>query len=212
MKKIISVLLISCAVKFSVAQSYYTMVQYNKKDVPAVVCEMPFEESSTKDAIDKYFEKLGYKGKKTKDFLMYSGMIIPAIDSLPHDVYVMVDRKSRQEKNISVVTFLIGNGFDSFADDVNAPNIISNTKIYIANLREVVAAYDLELQIAAQEDLVKKNEKKMTNLTEDLSSLQKKKKKIEEEIIQNGIDQNAQKTETARQKQILENLKAKRKP
>jgi hypothetical protein len=70
----------------------------------------------------------------------------------------------------------------------------------------------LELQIDAQEDVIKKNEKKVVNLADDASSLQKKKKKLDDEIAQNAIDQTNQKAETERQKQILETLKAKRKP
>ncbi len=207
-------LLIALSVLYSIAsigQSRYTVAQFNKKDVPGVIGEIPFVESTVRESIDKNFEKLGYKGRKVKDFVVYSGVVLKELDNIPHDIYVFVDRKSRQEKDVSLVTFLIGKGFDSFASDTADADLINQTKAYINSLREVAAAYDLELQINAQEDVIKKNEKKMENLVDDSNSLQKKKKKIEDEIAQNNSEQVNQKAENERQKQILENLKSKRK-
>lgn len=212
MKRIYLVIAAIFVTGFAISQSRYTIVQFNKKDVPGVIGEIPFVESTVKEAIDKNFEKTGYKGKKVKDFVVYSGVVLKELDNQPHDIYVMVDRKSRSEKETSLVTFLIGMGFDDFASDTANIDLINSTKAYINSLREVAAAYDLELQISAQEELVKKNEKKVENLKDDANSLQKKKKKLDDEIAQNIIDQNVQRIETERQKQIMETLKNKRKP
>jgi hypothetical protein len=198
-----------CYVSFS--QTRVGIALFNKKEVPAVMGEIPYEEGIVKDAIDKHFEKMGYKGKKVKDYVLYSSTTIADLGAEPHDIYVMIDKKSRQEKGTSVVTFLISKGFEEFADETNDPTLIGNTRVYLTNLRDVVAAHDLELQIAEQEDVVKKHEKKHINLQEDGISLLKKKKKIEEEIAQNTIEQNIQKNEKERQQQILETLKNKRK-
>jgi len=212
MKRIYLIIAAIFVASFAMSQSRYTVVQFNKKDVPGVVGEIPFVESTVREAIDKNFEKMGYKGKKVKDFVVYSGVFLKELDHQPHDIYVMVDRKSRSEKETSTVTFLIGIGFDNFASDTANIDLINSTKTYINSLREVAAAYDLELQIAAQEELVKKNEKKVENLKDDANALQKKKKRLDDEIAQNTIDQNLQKVETERQKQIMETLKSKRKP
>lgn len=212
MKKIIiaSFLIALSIVGFS--QTRFTMAQFNKKDVPAVVGEIPYEENIVKNALDKNFEKMGYKGKKVKDYVLYSSVLLPELGTEPHDIYMMVEKKSRQEKGTTVVTFLISKGFETFANDVDDAALIGNTRVYLTNLRVVVAAYDLELQIETQENVLRKSEKKFENLTEDGVALLKKKKKIEEEIAQNNIDQAIQKNEKERQRQILETLKNKRKP
>ena len=145
--------------------SRYTVVQLNKKDVPAVVSEIPFVESTVREAIDKNFEKLGYKGRKVKDYYVYSGVMLKELDNNPHDIYVMVDRKSRSEKEVS---------------------------------------------IAAQEEVIKKNTKKIDDLVEDSVSLQKKMKKLTDEISHNSLDLTNQKVENERQRQILETLKNRR--
>ncbi|MFY7964319.1 MAG: hypothetical protein ACOVO1_05435 [Chitinophagaceae bacterium] len=212
MKKIYAILLLLLAASLGFSQSRFTVTQLNKKDVPGVVGEIPFVESTVREAIDKNFEKLGYKGKKFKDFVVYSGVVLKELDNQPHDIYVLVDRKSRQEKEVSLVTFLIGKGFDNFASDTADAELINQTKLYINSLRDVAAAYDLELQITAQEDLVKKSDRKLENLADENNILQKRKKKIEEDIAQNIAEQNSQKVDNERQKQILSTLKTKRKP
>lgn len=212
MQKVVLTIAILFSTTLGYSQSRYTVAQLNKKDIPAVIGEIPFVESTVKEAIDKNFEKLGYKARKVKDYLVYGGVVLKELDNEPHDIYVMVSRKSRQEKEVSLVTFLIGKGFDNFASDTADASLIDNTKTYINSLREVAAVYDLELQITNQEEIIKKNEKKSEGLADDLITLQKKKKKIEDDIAQNAVDQATQKAENIRQRQILETLKQKRKP
>ncbi len=211
MKKIVFLVLSILAINSLIGQSRYTVVQFNKKDVPGVIGEIPFVENTVREAINKNFEKLGYKAHKVKDYYVYGGVVLKELDNTPHDLYVMVDRKSRSEKEVSIVTMLIGKGFDSFASDTADTDLINSSKVYLNSLREVAASYDLELQISAQEDIIKKSLKKVDGLVEDATSLQKKKKKLDDDIAQNSIDQTNQKADADRQKQILETLKNKRK-
>jgi hypothetical protein len=193
------------------SQTRFGIAEFNKKEVPAVIGEIPYQQDITKDGLQKYFEKLGYKSKKAKDYFLYNGISLPQLGSQPLDLYFMVDRKSRQDKGTSVITLLVSTGFENFINDSTNPDLIAASRIYLTNLREVVAEYDLDLQIENQEDVIKKAEKKFINLQEDGMDLEKKKKKIEEEIAKNIVDIAQQKVEKERQKQILDNLKSKRK-
>lgn len=211
MKKFLITVTLIVLICNSRAQTRFGVAEYNKREVPAVIGEIPFEEDITKDGLFKHFEKLGYKSKKVKDFVVYNSVSLPQLGTEPLDIYFTVDRKSRQEKGTSVVTMLISTGFENFVNDTLNPDLIAAARIYLTNLREVIAEYDLELQIENQEEVLKKAEKKYINLQEDGVDLQKKKKKIEEEIAKNNVDQAQQKVEKERQKQILDNLKNKRK-
>jgi hypothetical protein len=114
MKKIILTLFLFGCISAIFSQSRYTVVQLNKKDVPGVIGEIPFPENTVRDAIDKNFEKLGYKSRKQKDYKIYNSVLLKELGAEPHDLYVMVERKSRQEKGTAVVTFLISKGFENF--------------------------------------------------------------------------------------------------
>jgi predicted nucleic acid-binding Zn-ribbon protein len=94
--------------------------------------------------------------------------------------------------------------------DSDEPTVINNAKTFLNNLGANIQAYDLEQQIASQEDALKKAEKKYKNLLNDADDLQKKKRNIEKDIADNQKDQQNQQSEVEKQKQLTETLKAKR--
>jgi len=191
------------------AQSRINSVEYQKISREAIINELPFSETVTGKAIQDTLEKLGYKGKDSKGFTVYKGVKLPALGNDAYDLYFLVDRKSKKEKELSVVTMMISKGFDEFVTEKSDAGIMRNAKTYLDNLRNAVAVYDLAQQVIEQEDVVKKNEKKATGLVSDAEDLQKKKKKLENEIEQNIKDQGDHQKELEKQKQILTTLKSK---
>lgn len=110
-----------------------------------------------------------------------------------------------------MVTLLLSTGFEKFVNDTTGTAILAKAQEYLNGLFPVIAAYDLELQIADQEELVKKADKKYSNAVDEGESLEKKKKKLEEDIEDNIKDQATKKQEAEAQRQVLQTLKAKRK-
>ncbi len=196
---------------FSLAQARYTSTEFQKVMRPAVVADIPFPEKTISNAIEDKMSKSGYKGKSVKSFTMYPGVHLNELGSGNYDLYFMVDRVSRKDKGNSTVTLMLSKGFDAFVSDSSDATVVESAKTYLNNLRDMVAAYDLEMQISEQDDVIKKTDKKYNNLVDDGTDLQKKKRKIEEQIVENTAAQAAQKTETEKQRQVLETLKAKRK-
>jgi hypothetical protein len=211
MKKfLLSIIAVSAAL-LSLAQARYTSIEFQKVMRPAIVADVPFPEKTISNAIEDKMNKSGYKGKSVKNFTMYSGVHLNELGSGSYDMYFMVDRVSRKDKGNSTVTLMLSKGFDAFVSDSSDAAVVESAKTYLNNLRDMVAAYDLELQIAEQDDVIKKADKKYNSLIDDGTDLQKKKRKIEEQIVENTAAQAAQKTEAEKQRQVLETLKAKRK-
>ncbi len=211
MKKIVFLALASFACSVTMAQSRYTTAEYQKIARPAVANEIPFPEKTVSNAIEDKMGKMGYKGKSSKGFTVYSGVRLPELGNEAYDLYYMIDKVSRKDKGTSTVSLMISKGFDNFVSDSSDAAVIANAKTYLNNLRDMVAAYDLELQIVDQEDAIKKADKKYTNLVDEATDLQKKKRKLEDQITDNTAAQAAQKTEAEKQRQILETLKQQRK-
>lgn len=207
MKKIVVLVLLFVLNLHSNAQSRTSTVEYQKADREAIVNEIPFSEDMITRAIQDTLEKLGYKGKESKGFIVYKGVKMPALGSEAYDLYFSVDKKSKREKDISKVTLMISKGFDSFITEKSDPGLVRNAKTYLDSLRNTVAVYDKGQQISEQEEVVKKAEKKMENLTEDAQDLQKKKKKLEKEIEDNIKEQADQQKELEKQRQVLSTLK-----
>lgn len=211
MKKFLFLLINTTLVTAAIAQSSTSTIEYQKINRQAVVNEVPFPEKTVRDAIDNKMQQMGYKGKDSKGFTIYKGVSLSELGTSSYDLYFNVDRKSRKEKEIAVITLMLSKGFDSFIADSTDATVINNAKTYLNNIRDMIAAYDLELQINDQADVLKKADKKLSNLKQDGEDMEKKKKKLEADIEQNKKDAEAQATEIEKQKQILETLKGKRK-
>ena len=203
-------LLISCCQFHVKAQSIIKYAEYNKTIQSAVVNEFPYNEGTTADGIAAKMKSLGYSGKSTKGYDVYKMVKMPELGEGSYDLYFNTDRKSKKEKDKSVVTLLISKGYDNFITDSTGAETLANGQKLLNNFLPIIAAYDLDKQISAQEDLVKKAEKKYNSSVDDGVSLEKKRRNIEDDIEQNKKDQAKKKDEVNAQQQVLETLRSKR--
>lgn len=200
-----------CVYNYTTAQSTSGQVTYNKISQSAVVNELPFEPNITENAIVGKMKSLGYSPKSSKGFILFKGVKMPELGPDTYDLYFKIDRKSKKEKDRSIVSLLLSKGYDNFTTEASDPALFANAKTFVNSLVEVTAAADLEQQIADQEEMVKKAEKKYNNSVDDGNNLEKKKRQIEQDIQENIKDQATKKGESESQLQILQTLKAKRK-
>jgi hypothetical protein len=193
------------------AQAYTGQSDFNKSMQSAAIIEYPFADETTSDAINAKFKDLGFGGKNEGDYRMFKEVKLKGFGDSTYDLYFKVERKSKKEKDKSVVYLIISRGYEKFYAEASSPNLFNDAKNFLTGLLNDVAARDLENQIAAQEDVVKKANKKFNNLTDDGKELTKKKNKLEQEIEDNKSKAADQQKELDAQKQILDMLKGKRK-
>jgi hypothetical protein len=211
MKKIISLIVLIALYACTKAQSYTGTADYKKMSRQAIFNEVPFGEKVTEAAIRDSLEKLGYKPKESKGFMVYRGVKLSALSNEPLDIYISVERKSRKEKEVSVITMLLAKGEDNFITQGVDPGIIENGKSFLNGFTNYIDSYYLEQQIAEMEETRITNDKKTSSLANDAEDLQKKKKKIEKEIEDNIKEQADHKEASEKHLQNLEALKSKRK-
>lgn len=210
MKKLLTafILLLSASAMYS--QPYEGTIEYQKKDQKAMVIEFPYSASEVEDAIVQKMEKLGYKKKESKGFLIYKGAVLSDISAEPADYMIKVERKSRREKDVSVVYIVMNKGEENVIARSDAL-VNSNVKTFLNGLTPDVEAYHLEQEITAQEMTVAKAEKKYRQLVEDKETMEKKIKKLQEDLVENAKNQEDQLKAIEVQKQVLEAMKDKRK-
>jgi hypothetical protein len=212
MKKMLLSSLFSSLVLLATAQSVETTTDYNKAKQPAITCEFAYPPDLVETVITEDLKQRGYgKGKSTKGFQLFQAINFNEISADKIDLYVRVERKGRKEKDIAIVTVLVSKGYDNFISGAADAAIMQNTMTYINGIKPKLEKSNLEIQIAAQEEVLRKEEKKYNNLTEEAADLEKKRRKIEENIADNKKDQEKQKTEVDKQRQVLESIKAQRK-
>jgi hypothetical protein len=191
----------------SFAQARYVFIEFKDAQRPSVVHEFSFPEKTVAKAIDDKMEKLGYKGKESKGFIVYKGVNLSELGSQPLDMYFKINGKREN----TTVNLMLSKGNENFVTELDDASTINNAKSFMDTLASGIEAYDLEQQIANQENDLKKAEKKYQNLINDADNLQKEKRKIENNIEENLKDQKNQQAEIEKQRQIFETLKNKRK-
>ncbi len=190
-------------------QSREGSIEYLKKDYKAMVIEFPYSPSVVEDAITSRMEKLGYKKKTSKGFLVYKNAVLSEISSEPADYMIKVERKSRKEKDESVV-HLVMLRVDEDILGRNDALINSNARTFMDRLVPEVDAFNLDLEVRAQEKVVERARKKLSGLEEDKEILEKKIKQLQDDLEKNAKSQVSQQQEIEKQEKVLEELKSRR--
>jgi hypothetical protein len=185
---------------------------FQKTSQPAAIIELPYPQNIVDKAIDDYMAKRGVKGSNNKDFRLYRGVKINNAADLNNDLYFKTDYKSRREKDITIVSLVVAkNGEDVKARVAPDNSTIAGATDFLNDLAVAAEAYNLEVMVKDQEDLVKKSQRKYDNLVDDQKDYEKKIRNLQDKIESNKQDQQKQLSELQKQQGVLEVLKAKRK-
>jgi len=213
MKRFLSILFVLLAViKISFSQAIAGKVDYQKSVQPASIIELPYNPDLIEGMLKDHFSKKGAKQSSSKGFLVYKGVQLTAADPASSDLYFKVDRKSRRESDRAVVYLVVTRPGENPATRSSEDNYGTDQAANFLNeMGSSVEAYSLEQDIKGQDDNIKKAERKYKNLVDDGSDLDKQKRRIDDKIQENIKNQNNQKNELEKQRQLLESLNAKRK-
>ncbi len=179
-------------------------IKFDGKQHPGLVAEIPYPPGVVEDAIRDKMGKEGYKSTPSRGWTIYKGVRLKSLGDDRVDVYVNVERKSRREKDVSEVKILLSRGYDNFVEK-------SGGHEFVADIHPVAEAMALELEIKNQQEMLKKSQKKFDDLVTDSLDLDKRKKKLEEGLLENSRKQSEQKEDIQKQQAILEELRSRRK-
>ena len=211
MKRIL--LLLSC---FSITVAYSQEVmeaktEFQKTTQPSVMVELPYSPEVVEDAIKDYFNRLGVKPDGSRGFQVYRSTRLGQTDAWNSDLYFKVERKSRKEKEETVVYFFA-------TPEKQQPNLrkpgdyygVDGARSFMKNMLPSIDSYNLSVQISQQEEEVRKAEKRYQRTVDDGNDLDKKLKNVQQNIEENKIELARRKLEIENQRKLLEMLKTKR--
>lgn len=199
------ILMFCIALQKSFGQAYESKVDYNKIQQAAVVNEYNYPEQIVEKTLRDKLEKMGNKTKTNRVFITISNAIVGEISSRPMEYVFKVDRKSRKENNITLVSVIINeNGVNVTADN------ISSLKTFLTELTPSIEAVNLDFMVNEQYDAVVKSQKKLQNLQDDQASMERRIRNLQDDIKKNAKDQDDMQKEITRQQEVLDALKAKK--
>lgn len=205
MKKFL-ILLLCIALQKTYAQVYESKIDYNKTSQAALINEYKYPEEIVLKTVKDKLERMGYKLNNSKGFLVVSNAVISSISSKPMDYIFKIERKSKQQKDITVVSVIMNENLINTTVENN-----SKLKSFLTDLTPSIDAVNTDLMVNEQYDLVVKSQKKMKNLQNDQTSLEKKVRNLQDDLKKNAKDQEDQQKEITRQQEVLDAFKAKKK-
>ncbi len=210
MKKLFLILL--AAIVYSTtasAQVSEAVVDFNKTKRTVKSMEINDAPDVVEQAIKNKMVKLGYKAKESKGWMEFKDVDDRSITSERSDFYVKVERKSRKDKETSLVYFFASKPGDQATPVPFEGNMLTGDGFY-SDVVSHTTVERLERDIKAQEDITKKAQKKYDDLVKDQASLEKKIKNLQDDLEDNKKKQEAQVQEVETQRKILDQLMSKR--
>lgn len=190
----------------------FEQIDWQGKKVPAIAVDVYQNEAVTETAIKEYFEQLGYYAKSSKGIYAYKGIRLKDIDTKTnYDVLIKVDRKSRQEKDASIVYMSMAKDYDNYIRSSSDDEIIENLRKFVSNFQQLANEKALDNEIKSQEEKTKSAEKKLASLREEKASIETKIKKLEEKKEENLKEIEKQEQDVENQTKALKILQEKKK-
>jgi len=181
------------------AQAYEGSLKVKKVKEPAIVMVYNYPSEIVENAFKASLADKRLKGGKSKGFLVYNRSLINDVMSSPLDYSFKFDESGKKGKETTTV-YMLMKGDNSLAND---PATVSrNAKSFLESMMPAVEKSNLVTQIKRQEEILVKEEKRLKELKDGHSDIEKK-------LMDNESKQVAQEKVIASQKIILGDLKAK---
>jgi len=216
MKIITTVMLIAFGY-FASAQSVSTSVRFNKIDRPSLMLYLPYNQDVAEGTILAKLKEIGFepetkgslfwKQNKVDDFYVFKGVVLKGEKNELVDLYFKVDRRGRKKDNQSVIYMMTSKGAENFVTDASEPLVYTDAQNFLNGFVTETAEFKHTLDIKAQEETVKKSEKKLKDLMDDESDMNNKITKLQEEVKKNRETQINQQALIEAEKKKLADMK-----
>ncbi len=192
------------------SQSKTGKVDYYKGDKMAATIDLPYDADVVQEAIKDFLSKKCTRSERAKGFDVFRQAKLHENDPELLDVHCKVESKGKKD-NEAVIYVLIGRPGENMGVRTSDDHYKhEEAKKLLNQMLPSIEAYKLEAEIKAQEDQVKKEEKRLSVLVDDQKELEKRIKTLQEKLEENKLDQKKQADEAARQRNLLEGLKNRR--
>lgn len=196
----------------ALAQSVEGRVEYQKNKYRAAVLEVPYPPQQVEEAFDQYLKKQGAPGSPVRGFRLYRNVKLNGQRNFYGDLYVNTEKKSRREKEATTISVVVGRPNETITnrspdDDYG----LAEAKDFLNRMVAEVSAHSLDQAILAQEEALKKSNRKYDDLMADSSELVRRQTELNEKIGKNGESLKAQRASIAKEKEMLEGMKNKKK-
>ena len=170
------------------SQAYVTQTGKGKSLQPAAAVRLAFNTDIVEDALKAYLSKKGYSSSHARGYIL--SRAVPLGDGDGNDLYFSTSTPDRKVKDNTELVLIpakknadIGNG--AFVDSSK----LTQASAFLDEFTPFVKAYGINTQLTTQQDGLLKAQKKMTNLRNDSSDLEKRLRNLQSDLTENKSDQ-----------------------
>ncbi|MEO5681927.1 MAG: hypothetical protein ABIQ88_04755 [Chitinophagaceae bacterium] len=198
MKKvfILSLFVLMAGMVFAQPQAAEGKAAFQKTQQPAAFITLPYADNVVEKAIEDYMSRKGVKGGSSNGYKLYRSYKLVSTQEYNSDLYFKVERKSRSEKDVSIVSLIVGKSTEDIKtrklDSTGNTSTLEGAKELLNEMVPAIEAYDLSVQIDAQQNTITKAKKKYDGLIDDERDALNKIRDQEQKLAQNKVDQSRQ--------------------
>lgn len=183
-------------------------VTYSKSSKVAAVIEFPYPVEEVEQAIRNMMAEKGQKPDRSKEFLVFRSATLLSHANELHDLHFKVERKSRKDKNSSLVYLVVGRPSENIALRTESDrHKVDEGKELLNNILPHVEKHHLSVQINTQSTSLDKMRKSLKGLESGQIDNEKKLKQLQDKIAKNKQDQEKLRIDIAREEEVLNAMK-----
>lgn len=216
MRNLLPFLLLCCSMAAS-AQSVGTTVKFDKENKQGLMLYLPYSQDVAEGTILTKLKEIGFepessgslfwKQNKINGFYVFKGVTLKGESPQLVDLYFKVDNRGSKKDKQSVMYMLTSKGANNFVTNASDAPVYAAAQNFLNSFTTETAVYKHTLDVQAQEETVKKAEKKLADLQEDERDLNKKIAKLQEDLRKNKETQVSQQATIEAERKKLEELK-----
>lgn len=184
------------------AQAREDRLEISEASRAVLSLEVNYSSKTVSDALDQKLKDAGVKTKSSKGLTIAEGARFLEISPENLDYYFKVE--SAKDKSKSIVYVGFSKGYTNFITPESDSKTWETAKTFLSNLVNYIDQFQLGLDIAAQDKVVKEAEKMVEKSIKEGEDLAKK-------LEENKKDQEAKKADLEKQRGALATLQGKKK-
>lgn len=195
MRRILICLTVLCAFALHAeaqtpTKQYPGKVKYQKTEQDATIFELPYPADQVEDGLKSLAAKQGVKVKEKNGFFEGKNLVMQKLDNKIYDVYYKVEKIGKAESKVYLI--LAEPGEDLVTRTSSHAAIAGSAAggaVILASIAPYLDEHDFNIIKLSQEGDIKKAEKKLANLQDEQSKLQKRLADINKDLERNAKDQ-----------------------
>lgn len=172
------------------AQAYIGEVTNGKVPMGAAAVRLPYAADQVEDALKAYLSQKGFTASRSRGYILSRGVPLGSDGTGGSDLYFSTATPDRKQKDMTVLSLVPARinadvSAGSFADSSK----LDAARVFLDSLAPFVNTFGTAIQAGNQQEALLKAQKRLNDLRDDSTDLEKRLRGLQSDLAQNKADQ-----------------------